>query len=103
MTDEARAGEPRPDPVEQLADFILGKIESPEYQGLHPELASMGLAIAISERAAAAPALDVERLHPYLRHTATCALQAVRDNWPGDPDCTCGLRAEYARLSEKAP
>lgn len=35
--------------VDRLADFILGKIESPDYQGLHPELASMGLAIALRD------------------------------------------------------
>lgn len=36
--------------VERLADFILDKIESAEYQRLHPELASMGLALAIRDQ-----------------------------------------------------
>jgi len=31
-------------------------------------------------------------LAPFLRHRATCYLQAVRDNAPDDPTCTCGLR-----------
>ena len=35
--------------VEALADFIRDKIESEPYQGLHPELASMGLALAIRD------------------------------------------------------
>lgn len=35
--------------VEALADFIRDKIESEPYQGLHPELASMGLAVAIRD------------------------------------------------------
>ena len=35
--------------VERLADFIREKIESEPYQDLHPELASMGLAVAIRD------------------------------------------------------
>lgn len=29
---------------------------------------------------------------PYIRHKATCLLNAVRDNPPDDESCTCGLR-----------
>jgi hypothetical protein len=33
-----------------------------------------------------------ERVRPFVRHRATCQLQAVRDNAPDDELCTCGLR-----------
>ena len=29
---------------------------------------------------------------PFIRHKATCLLNAVRDNPPDDESCTCGLR-----------
>lgn len=37
-----------------------------------------------------------DRWLPYLRHKAMCFLQAVRDNAPHDPLCTCGLADEWA-------
>jgi hypothetical protein len=46
--------------VEKLADFIRDKIESEPYQGLHPELASMGLAIAIRDEFLATPTAEDE-------------------------------------------
>jgi hypothetical protein len=47
--------------VERLADFIRDKIESEPYQGLHPELASMGLAIAIRDEFLATPNARLSR------------------------------------------
>jgi hypothetical protein len=49
-------------------------------------------------------AIEVEARHtaltaaiPFIRHRATCALQAVRDNHPDDSACTCGLREVLGR------
>lgn len=42
-------------------------------------------------------------LHGYLRHGATCALQAVRDNAPDDPLCTCGLREAFEATTSPEP
>jgi hypothetical protein len=44
--------------VERLADFIRDRIESEPYQGLHSELASMGLAIAIRDEFLRSPESD---------------------------------------------
>ena len=45
----------------------------------------------------------VARLLPFIRHRATCALQAVRDNAPDDPACDCGLRETWRVIEGKEP
>lgn len=46
----------------------------------------------------------LDELLPYLRHTALCTLQAVRDNAPDDELCTCRLRERFlARLAAARP
>ena len=37
-------------------------------------------------------ATGLQKALPYIRHRATCLLNAVRDNPPWDESCTCGLR-----------
>ena len=44
------------------------------------------------------PALD-----RWLRHGATCNLQAVRDNPPDDEDCSCGLREAFITARRTKP
>lgn len=56
---------------------------------------------ADAARADAQPRL-VAALLPYLRHTTTCALQAVRDNVPWDELCTCGLAQLVPESTTKA-
>lgn len=61
---------------------------------LPPPVATASLALDAIE--AEAVAAERVRLLPFLRHRATCALQAVRDNHPADEECTCGLREVWA-------
>ena len=42
-------------------------------------------------------------LLPFLRHRATCHLQADRDNAPWDDLCDCGLRDRWLALESPAP
>lgn len=44
--------------------------------------------------------VSTETTRRYLRHGATCYLQAVRDNPPDDPTCTCGLREAFQAEQE---
>jgi hypothetical protein len=98
---EARAApDPAPLDVERLARALQRVIDNGDALALFREDAAAITAEYTREDKPpppAEPTLDVERLeelppYRYIRHAATCLLNAVRDNPPDDDSCTCGLR-----------